>query len=486
MTQDTIDKLIDYIDQAILKHSVSNRHVAAVLAWLNEELKKKSNIEELRNYFISKDRADQTDHLLKMLAGAEFGEFINDFNFGKGAGIDANGNAMLQSLKVRGSATFFDLVFNRLSAVEGDQVYSENGKIIAVEDLGNKTYRLTMEKRWDNDFTAFEEDMILRGVVNNILSSGSVYTSWLRVLARNINNNTITAVMYSDDQVPDGINYPPCEIMKLHRWGGVNDDKPWQQRTWYLSSPEGRQVFLSHVNKPILEPYMYSSFHGLPVNLPSFKKLPLDYEEPYFYAQGAIIQDLWRVDREGKPICEIVDRGQWSETDAVSEPYLFEQRNEKTGLFETHDAWRGGVRYRCLNSGTTNEPRSFSSDWREISGTGEYKITFVSSTGSFSFLRGRVEADFSAYISHSGRDITELLLSIPGVEVEWLRDSGNVPSDNSWRPTYVDNQLNVIHITTNDCGHEWMIKRMVRFIFRIYVPLGDVHIPYENSLNIHL
>ena len=79
-----------------------------------------------------------------------------------------------------------------------------------------------------------------------------------------------------------------------------------------------------------------------------------------------------------------------------------------------------------------------------------------------------------------------MLLSIPGVEVEWLRDSGNVPSDNTWRPTYVDNKLNVIHITTNDCGNEWMTKRMVKFIFRIYIPLGDVHIPYENSLNINL
>ncbi|MFK2018830.1 hypothetical protein ACIXFS_21080 [Bacteroides fragilis] len=38
--QQIIDELIDYIDKAVLKHSVSNRHVAEVLSWLNEELKK--------------------------------------------------------------------------------------------------------------------------------------------------------------------------------------------------------------------------------------------------------------------------------------------------------------------------------------------------------------------------------------------------------------------------------------------------------------
>ena len=46
--QEVIDQLIDYIDKAILKNSVSNRHVAAVLAFLNEGLKDKTiDIEEL-------------------------------------------------------------------------------------------------------------------------------------------------------------------------------------------------------------------------------------------------------------------------------------------------------------------------------------------------------------------------------------------------------------------------------------------------------
>ena len=70
--QEVIDQLIDYIDKAILKNSVSNRHVAAVLAFLNEALKDKSiDLEELKKYFLSKIGPDTTLFLLKLLGGLE-------------------------------------------------------------------------------------------------------------------------------------------------------------------------------------------------------------------------------------------------------------------------------------------------------------------------------------------------------------------------------------------------------------------------------
>lgn len=56
--QDIIDRLIDYIDKAILKNSVSNRHVASVLAFLNERLK------AYDNKYLRKDQADATDYQL--------------------------------------------------------------------------------------------------------------------------------------------------------------------------------------------------------------------------------------------------------------------------------------------------------------------------------------------------------------------------------------------------------------------------------------
>ena len=52
--QQIIDELIDYIYKAVLKHSVSNRHVADVLSWLNEDLKKIKQ-EALKHNFLSKN-----------------------------------------------------------------------------------------------------------------------------------------------------------------------------------------------------------------------------------------------------------------------------------------------------------------------------------------------------------------------------------------------------------------------------------------------
>lgn len=70
--QEIIDKLIDYIDTAILKNSVSNRHVAAVLAFLNEELKNKNvdiDIESLKKHFVSKTEDSSVDGYIKFPAG---------------------------------------------------------------------------------------------------------------------------------------------------------------------------------------------------------------------------------------------------------------------------------------------------------------------------------------------------------------------------------------------------------------------------------
>lgn len=50
--------------------------------------------------------------------GAEFGEFIGSLYAGKGAAIDGNGNAEVESLKVRSFLEVLQLIVNRLTAIE--------------------------------------------------------------------------------------------------------------------------------------------------------------------------------------------------------------------------------------------------------------------------------------------------------------------------------------------------------------------------------
>lgn len=78
-------------------------------------------------------------------------------------------------------------------------------------------------------------------------------------------------------------------------------------------------------------------------------------------------------------------------------------------------------------------------------------------------------------------------MATDGVEVEWLRDTGNIPSDNSWKPTYVDGQKHVIHLSVADMGSGWGSEyRKISFICRIFIPVGENFETAENKINIKI
>ena len=99
--QQIIDELIDYIDKAVLKHSVSNRHVAEVLYWLNEGLKKVST-DGLKDIFISKKQIDETNFLLRLLGGVEFSSGDDPYR------ITQEGEAFLKKLTLNGGLLDYD------------------------------------------------------------------------------------------------------------------------------------------------------------------------------------------------------------------------------------------------------------------------------------------------------------------------------------------------------------------------------------------
>lgn len=176
--------------------------------------------------FLRKDQADGTNFLLK------FGKFIDSMIAGKGAGIYPDGCGQFERLEVRGSAVFKEIIYNRLNAQEGDTSYSENGVIESVALESDGTYTLKLRKRWENDFTAFQEGDIVYGIVNNLFSTGEYYASWMRVLSKNVPANSISVLSYPDSEVPGGKNYPPTELTIITRRGNAfNEDR---QSYWYL------------------------------------------------------------------------------------------------------------------------------------------------------------------------------------------------------------------------------------------------------------
>ena len=210
--------------------------------------------------FLRKDQADGTNFLLK------FGKFIDSMIAGKGAGIYPDGRGQFERLEVRGSAVFKEIIYNRLNAQEGDTSYSENGVIESVALESDGTYTLKLRKRWENDFTAFQEGDIVYGIVNNLFSTGEYYASWMRVLSKNVPANSISVLSYPDSEVPGGKNYPPTELTIITRRGNAfNEDR---QSYWYLSATTDKcLVWLEGVTKPVLEQNNYYMILGRLPNL---------------------------------------------------------------------------------------------------------------------------------------------------------------------------------------------------------------------------
>lgn len=443
--------------------------------------------------FLRKDQSDGTNFLLK------FGEFIDSMIAGKGAGIYPDGRGQFDKLEVRSALVVMRLLINEIQAMAGDFSFSDAGCIEKVEDLGDGTYKLWMEKRTEFDVTNFDENDVMYSIVNNLLTGGTdYYTSWFRCLTKNVNDNTLIVVLYPDSEVPGGKNYPPVVGYNVTRRGnsvlpeegGINE----RAQSWLLSSREGRIMFLANVYKPILEDYNYAISIGKFPNIKALENLPVTTDDVGVMAKTIVCERLYQYDYNGDVISNKVDRGEWSLSVAQSEqPYRFIQ-NEKiypdgqhtyTEL-EQHTVYHYGCKWGCIVDKTQDEPIWNSPSWVLLEGNKEYKISFKSTNGDKFFL-SQVNTDLSIIVSYGNRDITEILMATEGVEVEWLRDTGNVPSDNTWKPTYVDGQKHVIRLTRDDMGSGWGYEyRKISFICRVFIPIGEDFEKVENSINIKI
>lgn len=413
-----------------------------------------------------------SEGLIQANDGINIGSFINDLISGTGIGLFPDGKIQASSMELRSSLTVLELIFNRLSAQEGDTSFTESGVIESIELLGGCTYRLPLRKRWESDFTAFDWNDIIYGSVNDLATGGGNYrTSWMRVVGVNTVDSYIEAVLYPDDEVPGGKNYPPEPLMIITRRGNTSDED--RQSYWYISSYEKCICMLDGVTKPILEENNYSILIGKMKRLSLFDNLPINYRQSYVYCRGLIRQDDIRIDVTGKPVYEFVNRGIWSLSVATSEePYLFESKNPITGVNETSTVYQRGAKWQCLKSRTLLEPKWNSTDWAFLEGNGEFSIDFQSSKG-FSFFYGLIDTVIEARFYHGTTDITEDVMSTSGTVITWNRDTGIAAEDNAWSPTFVDGKKNKIHLISSDMGSQWLNARSVTFKITAVIPLGE-------------
>lgn len=404
--------------------------------------------------------------------GAEFGEFVKSLYAGKGAGIDKDGNAEFESVRVRTYFEAVELIINRLSAIEGDQLLTEADTIERVVDLGDNCYGLYLHPKWEGYFTAQAVGNVLKGIINNLgavalgmtgQGNAAMYTSWMRVNSVNPTLNYIEVTMYPDDETPAGKNFLPCELMKIARWGNQTDKT--RQSCLYLSSTEGRIVHLNGVTKPIIDQSNYAATFG---TIPEFVKqmtdrdgnpLPLRDNLDYVYIGGLIVQDVIRVDFQGKPIVTYIDRGQWY----AAANYYCEAKNPTTGVWETSDVWYMGCKYRCCKNLTKTAPAWNNTDWAMVEGNPDFTVEFADTDYLFDPDRFAVTLTIIAKLHNI--DVTADILD---ADVIWTRysedDKGveRVASDNAWALKRAGAGKS-INLTAADVDFNGYVPRVLRY-----------------------
>lgn len=437
-----------------VKNQVATEGSKHFISKINDDIAKGTVTWEKVQKFLQGLTAEDLSQFKK---GATFGDFIQGMLFGTGGRIDELGNAEFESITSRSSIIAKELVVNRQAAMESNFVFTESGMVESVTEIpaategGNVTYDLKLQKRWENDFTAFKENDVVLASINTLAENGKYYDMWLRVLSVNTVTNTITVVCYPDNECPSKKNYPPCELARLIRWGNAVDED--RQSCWYISSSEGLLVWLDHVTKPIIDKTNYSLAMGkLPDALSFlFQDFPTaDKRDGAFYAKWMMAASFQQIDYQGNPIYATRDRGVWSLAVAQGDnPYRNGDRTIDTVYYL-------GCKWKCLEDKTTKPPIYSSTAWAFVEGNPYFTLEMQSSKlWNFrlnDLMATNADGSWKVFTTLSvvgrlyNQDVTDSM-----VNVVWTRDSGDPTADNKWALSHANCGLSV-DLTYEDLG----------------------------------
>lgn len=431
--------------------------------------------------FIRKDKDDSTPYRLGV-GSLKTNNFISGLMGGIGAGIDERGNAEFESAVIRTALTVMELVINRQSVMAGDQIYSEGGTIEAAEYVstnadGTQQWLLTIHEEYVGAVCELQPGMVLRGVVNNLLTAANsgtpamFYTSWMRVNGAELgtSGHTLSVTLYPDDETPAGKNYPPCELMKLARWGHVTN--PDYQRLFILSSHDGTLRRYEGIDRPIISLGNLGSLIGrCPAGLfDGIADVTPGEEIAYF---KKIIGTFIHVDHLGNPIEDIMDTGEYDPE------RTYHCRSFQNQGYITEDCWYKGCRWRCMSDGITGVTPGYGIiQWAFVSGNPEFKVDFAEKVIAYNESE---LATFGATLTLTATLYNQDVLGfIPASNIQWGRESYDqhgalrAASDAAWTPT-TDNGNKRLLLAASDLDYDG--TPISRIIFWARVALDDTNV----------
>lgn len=426
--QNITDALIEHIDKAIAKGSVTNQQVAAVLDFLNERLKIVDGDKYLR-----KDKDDSTIYLLSLLGGllvnggidtdsiksafASFSGNISSTNYASrllGWIIKASGDAEFKSLRVNGFLEADEFRYNRVSIISGEEWNAPGGGIIESVDAERGIIYLKLEP---GEVAQIEIDDICKGIFNN---STGFQTAYFRITEK-LGDSTFKYVLRS------GYPFHPAKLMHFVAYGNfTNADR---QKSSYSTQSYFR--YLTGVNGWEITKEMTAMQLGDLSNLKLFG-IDMTGHSAYFrnvYMTGVIKQISDDGVTESRIPCF---KGEW----LAGTYYYYDE--------VTHN----GASWLCISDKpTTQEPSEDATDWLEKSAAGKDAVivNIMSSNGNI-FQNGSMSTTLTAYVIKGDTDITD---SIPVSRFSWEKESNNADTDQIFNETHVGHG-HVLVLTPDD------------------------------------
>jgi hypothetical protein len=260
----TLTDNVDVVLNAIGQVADDVQHIGSLVALLRQSYGKSVWAEMLKK--LSKIDDDTANGLITFLKGLRTGQFVHGW-LGSGANIDARGNSEFESVYVRGAMRAAELVFNLISAEEGESIRSiGHGEILSVDEE-NRTATLKLD---GDQWATIEVGDICRGLYNTIdkdytnsdadgyddngfRNEKGFFASYFMVEEILTNRNGECTFRYS---LQPGTTEPPCPLMKFAVYGNIDDTKQERQSSIYTTSVgmAPRQLYLAHVNDWAIKP----------------------------------------------------------------------------------------------------------------------------------------------------------------------------------------------------------------------------------------
>lgn len=230
---------------------------------------------DIYNKFLRKDVNDAAAGKITFNGGslhndkADFGVFFSDWLLGTGARIDSDGNAEFKSLKVRESLDVAQLVFNKITARDAEDIISPGRGIIESVRRQTPTRGTITLRLQENEWATVATGDICRGIFNNISAASSAnwatdgeddngfrkkkgfFTAYFRITGVTLNEAGQCQCTYV---VQDGTTEHPCANMAFCVYGNTTDTT--RQNSIYITSLgiSPRIVFLAGVNSFAIAP----------------------------------------------------------------------------------------------------------------------------------------------------------------------------------------------------------------------------------------